>query len=337
MKDRRAKIISLFVKNIPNKDIASSLNINKSTVSRTIKAFKLNGQIQDIKQTGRPRTVATPRLKNLIKSRLKRNGKQSLRKVAKSLKVHRETVRKIVKKDLKLKPYKLQKVQKLDEKNRATRLERCKILKKRFSKISKLKIVWTDEKLFTIEQAFNKQNDRIWAEKIEDNNRYVERRQKPKSVMVWAGVCGLAKTPLIFIEEGVKVNKEVYTNDILDKVVTPWARQVFGKDYWMFQQDSAPSHKSHLAQNYCRDNFPDFIALEEWPPYSPDLNPMDYSIWSILETKACAKPHANLASLKKALKKAWHDLPMKIVKKTCMSITGRLDRCIETEGGIFEK
>ena len=43
-------------------------------------------------------------------------------------------------------------------------------------------------------------------------------------------------------------------------------------------------------------NCPDFISVDthwrradgEWPPNSPDLNPLDYSIWSILEAKACA-------------------------------------------------
>ena len=37
------------------------------------------------------------------------------------------------------------------------------------------------------------------------------RRQKPASVMIWAGVTSTGeKTPLIFIEEGVKVNQHVY-------------------------------------------------------------------------------------------------------------------------------
>ena len=28
-----------------------------------------------------------------------------------------------------------------------------------------------------------------------------------------------------------------------------------------------------------------------WPPASPNLNPLDFNIWSILEAKACAKTH----------------------------------------------
>ena len=28
-----------------------------------------------------------------------------------------------------------------------------------------------------------------------------------------------------------------------------------------------------------------------WPPASPDLNPLDFNIWLILEAEACAKTH----------------------------------------------
>ena len=52
----------------------------------------------------------------------------------------------------------------------------------------------------------------------------------------------------------------------------------------------------------------DFISRDEWPSNSPDLNPMNYSVWSILEEKACAKPHYNFESLKRALTKAWNEI-----------------------------
>lgn len=44
--------------------------------------------------------------------------------------------------------------------------------------------------------------------------------------------------------------------------------------------------------------------MGKWPPNSPDLKLLDYSIWSILEEKSCQKPHPNVESLKIALKKA---------------------------------
>ena len=36
-----------------------------------------------------------------------------------------------------------------------------------------------------------------------------------------------------------------------------------------------------------------FITRDEWLPYIPELSPLDYSV---LEEKACAKPHPNVES-----------------------------------------
>ncbi|GFW62656.1 hypothetical protein TNCV_2624191 [Trichonephila clavipes] len=42
--------------------------------------------------------------------------------------------------------------------------------------------------------------------------------------------------------------------------------------------------------------------------YSPALNPMDYSVWSVLEYKVCTKPHKTLDSLKQSLLREWGKL-----------------------------
>ena len=52
--------------------------------------------------------------------------------------------------------------------------------------------------------------------------------------------------------------------------------------YWTFQQDGAMAHVHHLRQQWCKDNFPSFIEKDNWPPNSPDLNRLDYSIWDEL-------------------------------------------------------
>ncbi|CAF4485396.1 unnamed protein product, partial [Rotaria socialis] len=50
----------------------------------------------------------------------------------------------------------------------------------------------------------------------------------------------------------------------------------------VFQPDDVKPHSYHLTQLWCRDNFPSFIGKDRWPPNSPDLNPLDYSIWDEL-------------------------------------------------------
>ena len=81
-----------------------------------------------------------------------------------------------------------------------------------------------------------------------------------------------------------------------------------------------------------RDNVPEFIEVDispqrdngEWPPNSPDLNVMDYSIWSILEAEACSKPHQSIDISQDVIDRAVDDFPK------------RLKKCIEADGGHFE-
>ena len=50
------------------------------------------------------------------------------------------------------------------------------------------------------------------------------------------------------------------------------------------------------------------------PPSLPDLNPMDYFIWSILEVNACVTSHAKVEALKASLKTAWVALSQNVVR-----------------------
>ena len=47
----------------------------------------------------------------------------------------------------------------------------------------------------------------------------------------------------------------------------------------LFQQDGAPAHRSRHTVAYLRSNVPEFTEPENWPPNSPDLNPVDYAVW----------------------------------------------------------
>ena len=67
-----------------------------------------------------------------------------------------------------------------------------------------------------------------------------------------------------------------------------------------------------------------------------DLNPMDYSIWSILESRVCSKPHRNLESLKQSLLAEWDNISLEEVRATAENFTKRLKLCIKAKGGHFE-
>ena len=75
---------------------------------------------------------------------------------------------------------------------------------------------------------------------------------------------------------------------------------------------------------------------DEWPANLSDLNPLDYSVWSILEAKACAKPHRDIESLKRALIQAWDEITPEILAKIINNFPKRLEQCIKAKGGHFE-
>ncbi|GFT97835.1 uncharacterized protein TNCV_2167531 [Trichonephila clavipes] len=89
--------------------------------------------------------------------------------------------------------------------------------------------LFIDETLFTVQQVHNSPNDRIWCVEAPSTSAIVEHRQYPKSVMVWGGICLSGKTPLVFVEEGVKINQKVYQRDIIEAVVLPLDQKTFRK------------------------------------------------------------------------------------------------------------
>ena len=145
-----------------------------------------------------------------------------MRKMALELKVSEFSVRKVVKTDLGMRAYKRKKYHFLSEQVKVKRLLRCKGELGRHATCGLENIMFSDEKIFTIHEVSNSQNDRIISPTTCSNKemlRYVPRMQKPLSVMVWAGISASGRTPLVFVPSGVKINASTYRELILEPVV----------------------------------------------------------------------------------------------------------------------
>ena len=193
----------------------------------------------------------------------------------------RSSVGRVLKIDLGLRPYKKRKAHGLTISGMAKRLDRCQRLVKRHAKKNLEKLVFSDEKLFGVEERLNSQNVRIYSlafEDIPEELRTVQNFQKENKVMVWCGVSKKGKFPMVFIESGLRINARYYIDNVLEGVIKDEGSRMYPDGDWTFQQDSAPAHKARITQAWCERNLPDFISSSEWPPSSPDLNPLDYSI-----------------------------------------------------------
>jgi len=90
--------------------------------------------------------------------------------------------------------------------------------------------------------------------------------------MVLVAISKLGCTEL-FIDPGAKVN-DSYRDILLTQHMIPVIRRVSGDHFisWI-----AFPHIVHMT----RCTTPDFIVPDVWPPNLPDLNPIDYAIWSV--------------------------------------------------------
>lgn len=339
----RNTIIELHTRSKSNREIAADLSnhsLSLMTIYRTIRRYKETATASDRPRKDRPLSKRTNSRVKRVREKIRRNPVRSMRLLAKEEGVCHKTMQTIVKKDLGLRPYKKMRCQLLLEAQKAKRLSRGRKMLKALKSGTTGPVMYTDEKLFDAEAAHNAQNQRALSKdlsSIDPKDRIVTRTQKPTSVMVWAGVTSDGrKTPLLFIEQGVKVNQFNY-KALLEEEVLPWVKENYGEGPYTFSQDGAPSHTSRLVQAWCRENFSGFWDKDLWPPSSPDINPMDFSIRSILESRACAKPHANREALKRSLEREWAKISEETVRAACAQVKRRLEALIRAKGGHFEQ
>ncbi|KIH58229.1 hypothetical protein ANCDUO_11565 [Ancylostoma duodenale] len=133
------------------------------------------------------------------------------------------------------------------------------------------------------------------------------------------------------------MNAELHQSLILETHLEPWAEKHFGSARWIFQQDSAHCHTALSTQSWLRNNVPDFTSPTQLPASSPDLNPMDFCIWSILESEACSTSSPSVQVVKVRLRKAWLKIPQNTLRAACQEYKRRLSLVIKAVGGHFEK
>ena len=317
--------------------IAELFGISKVTVIEAVRRYEEQGDFADRPRAGRPVTVATEAHRGEMETALNEDPHtraHSTRKLAAKMRVSQTTVRRMLKKGG-YRAWKDQERQMLTEATKKKRRERSLQLWARYSFGLHRYVLFTDEKYFTIEQAHNRQNDRRWTRGPPTKaSRAVMRAVKPRGVMVWLGVMYGDKTRLIICPKGVNINGEVYV-EMLEREVLTWIDERKDDIPFVFQQDGAPAHTKKTTQEWMQERF-DIIAKDEWPPSSPDLNPLDYSIWSILEREACAAPHKSIESLICALQRAADNLDQETINRAIDDFPRRCRACYDADGGYFE-
>ena len=159
-KEKRGAIISLYNDGKKPLFILNTLNIPRNTVYGAIKHHKELGSLEDRPRSGRPVAVATIANKEKIRKKISRNPQRSMRTMTKTMKISKDSVRKIVTTMLGHRYYKISKCHFLNDNMKLNRFKKACRMLRLIAAGRYHSILFTDEKICTIENYHNHQNDR---------------------------------------------------------------------------------------------------------------------------------------------------------------------------------
>ena len=163
---------------------------------------------------------------------------------------------------------------------------------------------------------------------------------KAISINVLCGVIGEQLiSPYIFLQrltDDIYANfLQVYLPALLENVRLQTRRQM------LYQHDGAPPHPSQFIRQYLNHKFPTrWIGrggTQNWPPRSPDLNPLDYHMWGYMKAMVYEhKVNTREELLQRILSAARSINNAAVLRKVTSSLVTRVRKCMEADGGHFE-
>ena len=187
-------------------------------------------------------------------------------------------------------------------------------------------VFFADESRFTLFRADRRRRlYRRRGERFADARVFERDRYGGGSIMVWGGISHGVKSPLIVVPGNLTVVR--YRDEILRPVAIPLVQQ----HQMTFQHDNARPHVARVCQDFLANN--NIVPLD-WPPYSPDLSPIEH-LWDELDRRVRRRRNTpnTLGQLLTALLEEWENIRMRKINALVNSMQRRIRAVINARGG----
>jgi hypothetical protein len=147
--------------------------------------------------------------------------------------------------------------------------------------------------------------------------------------MVWGAIAiGFKSELLIF---NTPINSDTYTA-MLETNFIEHANQVFGEQEWVLVQDGATCHTSDKTINRLSDKC---IICPEWPPNSPDLNPIEM-IWGIIKQQLNLSHNTSRDQAISEIRGIWNNIRQEAINTLCAAFPLRIDMVFSARGQTMQ-
>ena len=312
---------------------------HRNAFKRLVKRFTDTGGV-----TGRSKepeaTIVTKENIARVEEYFEQNPKNHIRDAAFDLDIGVTSIWRILRLQLKWKPYRPIRVNKLTEQNMADRRDFSEWFLSQDEDFAQ-RVIWTDEKFFVMHQSPNMKNDVMWGpwnpeEEVEC------KRQGDTKVMAW---CGMVDGKMLAVrwmidESGrpASVDSDRYQATI--QQVWAEVRNRSSRRHFWWMQDGATSHVTNVNLNFLVEKFRGRVisrrSEQMWPPYSPCLNPLDFSIWGYMQNQVRRIQPSTIEELMAAVEDVAATIPEEMVRAAAANVRKRCEACLEADGGHFE-
>lgn len=353
--EQRVEIILLFGRYENYSETAREFNrrhsnvseITPMTVSRCVKRFKETGSVLDKYRTGRPKSTTDEQTASRVLQKVRQYPRFSVRQVSQDMEISTTAVWRILREN-QFNPFSIQQVQCLKPVDHNLREDFCTWFLEQNDIVHWT--IFSDESIFYVNGCPSHQH--YWS--IENQHLYEETHsQHTPGVMVWAALLGDRLIGPYFFTRTVsgKIVPHIFTSfihlgpsylEMLETFLKPIVDGFTSADRFQlwFQHDGAPGHYATAVRSYLDELFPGrWIGRggpREWPPRSPDLNPLDFYLWGYLKSIVYRKGAQTPSELKTMIEEAFHQISSQTLRKVQSACLKRMLLCKQQNGGHFE-
>ena len=187
-------------------------------------------------------------------------------------------------------------------------------------------VLWTDESKFNLFGSDGKVM--VWRtpkEELDPKCTVPTVKYSGGNVKCWGcfSSCGVGN--LVFIDGNMTGG--VYRDILQKKLFESLKKLNLGRE-WVMQQDNDPKHRAHIVTHWLNEKE---VELLKWPPFSPDLNPIEH-MWDEVERRMKKEKPKNETELKQSLLRVWRGIGTDVTKKLVDSVPNRLNEVIRMNG-----